>query len=229
MKLLVLGASGATGGWLTRLAAQAGHEVTALVRPGSVFAPPVGVRVVRGDVLDPATLASALEGQNAVASCLGIRRASRAPWAGLLSPPDFMTRVTALLVPAMNRAGVRRVAAISAGGVAESITQCSGVIRWMAGAGTIGVAYRDLAEMERQLSASRLDWLAVRPVTLMNGPPTGYATRVDRYGLFSIVRRADVAAWMLGALGRPTPYIDQTVLLGTRVGNREPGTGNRER
>ena len=220
MKLLVLGASGATGGWLTRLAAQAGHEVTALVRPGSAFVAPAGVRLVRGEVLDPATLASVLEGQSAVASCLGIRRASKAPWSALLSPPDFMTRVAALLVPAMNRAGVGRVVAISAGGVAESITQCSGVIRWMTGAGSVGVAYRDLAEMERQLSASRLDWLVVRPVTLMNGPPTGYAARVDRYGLFSIVRRADVAAWMLCALARPTPYVEQTVLLGTRVGNR---------
>jgi uncharacterized protein YbjT (DUF2867 family) len=221
MKLLVLGASGATGGWLTRLASQAGHEVTALVRPASKFDPPAGVRVIRGEVLDPATLASVLEGRDAVASCVGIRRASKAPWAGLLSPPDLMTRVAALLVPAMVRANVRRVVAISAGGVAESITQCTGIIRWMTGAGTIGVAYRDLAEMERQLSASRLDWLAVRPVTLMNGPPTGYAAKVDRYGLFSIIRRADVAAWMLGALARPTPYVEQTVLLGTRIGNRE--------
>jgi len=89
------------------------------------------------------------------------------------------------------------------------------VIRWIAGAGNVGVAYRDLAEMERQLSASRLDWLAVRPVTLMNGPPTGFASKVDRYGLFSIVRRSDVAAWMLAALSRPTPFIEQTVLLGT--------------
>lgn len=220
MKLLVLGASGATGSWLTRLATQAGHEVTALVRPGSPFVPPAGVRLVRDEVLDPATLASALEGQGAVASCLGIRRASKAPWSALLSPPDFMTRVAALLVPAMTHTGVRRVVAISAGGVAESITQCSGVIRWLTGAGSVGAAYRDLAEMERQLSASRLDWLAVRPVTLMNGPPTGYAAKVDRYGLFSIVRRADVAAWMLGALARPTPYVEQTVLLGTRIGNR---------
>ncbi len=139
-----------------------------------------------------------------------------------------MTRVAGLLVSAMPRAGVRRVVAISAGGVAESVTQCSGVIRWMTGAGSVGVAYRDLAEMERQLSASRLDWLAVRPVTLMNGRPTGLARRVDRYGLFSIVRRSDVAAWMLGALSRPTPYVEQTVLLGTLMrgsGQREEGSG----
>ena len=216
MKLLVLGASGATGAWLTRLAAQAGHEVTALVRPATSFEPPAGVRVIRGDVLDGATLASALEEQGAVASCLGIRRAGKVPWARLLSPPDLMTRTTGLLVPAMVRAGVRRIVAISAGGVAESITQCTTPIRWMIAAGTIGVAYRDLAEMERQLSASRLDWLAVRPVTLVNGRPTGLVGRVERYGLFSIVRRADVAAWMLGALTRPTPFVEQTVLIGNR-------------
>ena len=217
MKLLVLGASGATGNWLTRLSAQAGHEITALVRVGSAFEAPANVRVVRGDVLDSAVLASAMTGQDAVASCLGIRRAGKAPWSRLLSPPDLMTRVAGVLVPTMMRVGIRRVVAISAGGVAESITQCSTPIRWMTAAGTIGAAYRDLADMERQLSASRLDWLVVRPVTLMNGPPTGHVGRVDRYGLFSIVRRADVAAWMLGALARPTPFIEQTVLLGSKI------------
>ena len=215
MKLLVLGGSGATGRWLTRLSAQAGPEVTALVRPGSSFESPPNVRVIRGDVLDASTLESVVTGQDAVASCLGIRRASKAPWSALRSPPDFMTRVASLLVPVMTGANVRRVVAMSAGGVAESITQCSAPIRWLTGVGSVGVAYRDLAEMERQLSASGLDWLAVRPVTLMDGLPTGRAGRVERYGLFSIVRRSDVATWMLGAVSRPTPFVEQTVLLGT--------------
>jgi len=220
MKLLILGASGATGRWLVTLAAQAGHDVTALVRPSTPFDAPAGVRVIRGDVLDPANIATAVENQDAVASCLGIRRASKFPWAPILSPPDFTARVASALIPAMSHAGVRRVVAISAGGVAESIAQLTTPVRWMVGAGTIGVAYRDLAEMERRLSASQLDWLAVRPVTLMNGPPTGRVGKVEKYGLFSIVRRADVAAWMLGALARPTPYLEQTVLLGTVWGRR---------
>jgi uncharacterized protein YbjT (DUF2867 family) len=215
MKLLILGASGATGRWLVTLAAQAGHDVTALVRPSTAFDAPAGVRVIRGDVVDPAIIATAVENKDAVASCLGIRRASKFPWAPILSPPDFTASVASALIPAMSHAGVRRVVAISAGGVAESITQLTTPVRWMVGAGTIGVAYRDLAEMERLLSASLLDWLAVRPVTLMNGPPTGRVGKVEKYGLFSIVRRTDVAAWMLGALARPTPYVEQTVLLGT--------------
>ena len=61
MKLLVLGASGATGSWLVRVAAQAGHQVTALIRPSSSFAGPAGPRVLRGDVLDASTLASAVD------------------------------------------------------------------------------------------------------------------------------------------------------------------------
>jgi len=215
MELLILGASGATGRWLVTLAAQAGHDVTALVRPSTAFDAPAGVRVIRGDVVDPAIIATAVENKDAVASCLGIRRASKFPWAPILSPPDFTASVASALIPAMSHAGVRRVVAISAGGVAESITQLTTPVRWMVGAGTIGVAYRDLAEMERLLSASLLDWLAVRPVTLMNGPPTGRVGKVEKYGLFSIVRRTDVAAWMLGALARPTPYVEQTVLLGT--------------
>jgi uncharacterized protein YbjT (DUF2867 family) len=215
MKLLILGASGATGRWLVTLAAQAGHDVTALVRPSTPFDAPAGVHVIRGEVLDPAVIATAVENKDAVASCVGIRRASRFPWAPILSPPDFTARVASTLIPAMSHAGGRRVVAISAGGVAESITQLTAPVRWMVGAGSIGVAYRDLAEMERQISASQLDWLAVRPVTLMDGPPTGRVGKVEKYGLFSIVRRADVAAWMLGALARPTPYVEQTVLLGT--------------
>jgi len=215
MELLILGASGATGRWLVRLAAQAGHDVTALVRPSTPFDAPAGVRVIRGDVLDSAIIATAVEHKDAVASCLGIRRGGRSPWAPLQSPADFTKRATSSVIAAMSRAGVRRLVAISAGGVAESITQLSMPVRWLVGTGNVGVAYRDLAEMERLLSASRLDWLAVRPVTLMDGPPTGRVGKVGKYGLFSIVRRADVAAWMLGALARPTPYVEQTMLLGT--------------
>lgn len=59
--------------------------------------------------------------------------------------------------------------------------------------------------MESVLRASTLDWLAVRPVTLTHGPPTGRARPVDRYGITSTVRRSDVASWMLEALSGASP------------------------
>jgi uncharacterized protein YbjT (DUF2867 family) len=215
MKLLVLGGSGGVGQWLVRLAAERGHEVTALVRPSARFEPPPSVRVIRGDVLDAAVLAAALQGQDAVASCIGLRRAGRNPWAPLRSPANLVESVARALVPTMERAGVRRLVAISAGGVGDSMAHLTSAVRWLVTRGNIDVAYQDLARMESLLRASKLDWLAVRPVTLAHGPPTGRVRPVDRYGMMSSVRRSDVATWMLKALERRTPFAERTVLLGT--------------
>lgn len=214
MRLLILGASGGCGQWLTKLAAERDHEVTALVRPTATLDPPPRVRVVRGEVLERDVLHDALPGHGAVASCLGLRRAGRSPWASLLSPPDLTARVAQTLVPAMQRAGVRRVVVISAGGVGDSVANLTRPVRWLVSRGSIAVSYADLARMEDVLAASTLDWLAVRPVTLTDGSPTGRAGPVARYTLRSTVRRADVAAWMLSALERPEPYSEHRVLLG---------------
>jgi uncharacterized protein YbjT (DUF2867 family) len=215
MHLLILGASGGCGQWLTRLAAERQHHVTALVRPESGFVPPPGIVVHKGDVADPAVLSRALAGQDAVLSCLGLRRAGQSPWARLLSPPDLTSRVTRLLVSAMGQHGVRRLVVISAAGVGESLARLTWPVRRLVATGNVGVAYRDLAIMEDVLAASALDWLAVRPVTLLNGSPRGNAREVQRYGLMSTIRRADVAAWMLAAVERPEAFAERRVMLGS--------------
>lgn len=215
MKLLVLGASGRCGRWVTRLAAERGHQVKVLVRPAAVFEAIPGVIVQRGEALDPETLDAAVAGAEGVLSCLGLRRAGRNPWATLLSPPDLTTRVTRALISSMRKHGVRRLIAISAGGVGQSFGQLSRPVQWLVSQGKIAVAYRDLAGMETELARSGLDWLAVRPVTLAgDGPATGCGGSVARYTFTSIIRRADVAAWMLDAVTRSTPFDERTVLLG---------------
>ena len=214
MRLLVLGASGGCGRWLTRLAVERGHEVTAVVRASADFQPPVGALVHRGDVTDPAVLDRVLSGQDAVLSALGIRRAGRSPWAPLRSPADLMERVVRGLIPAMRRHGVPRLIAISAAGVGDSLTQLTVPVRRLVAAGNVGVAYRDLAAMEAALATSDLDWLAIRPVTLVDGPPRRPARPVARFRLTSVIRRAEVAAWMLDAVERPTPLTERRVLLG---------------
>jgi len=201
MRLLVLGASGGIGRWLVKLGALR-HEVTALVRPGAELDAPANVVVRRGDPADAAALAEALAGQDAVLSALGLRRAGKSPWAPLRSPADLTQRVTARLIPAMREQGIGRLAVVSAAGVGESFARCSWPVRKLVSTANVGVAYRDLAAMESVLAASDVDWLAVRPVTLVDGQPTGAARPVERYGLTSTIRRADVAAWMLNAVER---------------------------
>ena len=51
MNLLVFGASGNCGAHFVRLAAAAGHRVTAIVRAATTYLAPGSVRVIRGDVL----------------------------------------------------------------------------------------------------------------------------------------------------------------------------------
>jgi putative NADH-flavin reductase len=214
LSLLVLGASGGIGRWLTQLAAGRGHRVTALVRPEAPFVAPAGVAVRRGDPTDPATLDAAVAGHDAVLSALGLRRAGLSPWAALRSPPDLTEHVTRNLLPAMRRHGVGRVLVVSAGGVGDSRAQLTWPVRRLVSTGNVAAAYRDLAAMEALLAAGDRDWLAVRPVTLVDGDPRGRARPVGRYALASTVRRADVALWMLDAAARPGPFAERRVLLG---------------
>jgi uncharacterized protein YbjT (DUF2867 family) len=66
--------------------------------------------------------------------------------------------------------------------------------------------YADLAAMEAIYRASRLDWLAVRPVTLVDAKaPSDRARVVSRFGLLSTISRADVAAWLLRVVTDPPP------------------------
>jgi len=149
-------------------------------------------------------------------SCVGLRRAGKSPFARLLSPPDLTTRLASSLTRAMENQNVRRLIVISAGGVADSFARLTWPVQQLVEAGNVAVVYRDLAGMEARLAASSLDWLAVRPVTLMNGAPIGRARPVDRYGLTSTIRRADVAAWMLAAAVRHDSFLQHTVLLGSQ-------------
>lgn len=212
---MVLGASGGVGRWAATLAAGSGHAVTAALRLASQFEPVDGVAVARGDLTDPGFLDGVVAGHDAVISCVGLRRSGKSPFARLLSPPDLTTRLASSLTRVMEGRNVRRLVVMSAGGVADSFSQLTWPVQQLVQTGNVAVAYRDLAGMEARLAASSLDWLAVRPVTMMNGAPAGRARPVQQYGLMSIVRRADVAAWMVSAATQHDSFINHTILLGS--------------
>ena len=201
MRLLILGASGGCGRWATRLAQADGHDVTALVRPRTAFDALAGVSVRRGSVLDPGDLAGAVAGQDAVISRLGAQRVNaRNPWSPLRPPLHVAAASAALLVEAMTAAGVSRLAAISAAGVGDSLPSTNAMMRWLLRSSTVGEMYADLEAMEAIYRASPLDWLAVRPVTLIDAKaPSTRARVVPRFRMVSTIGRADVAAWLLRA------------------------------
>ncbi|MFI6025978.1 NAD(P)-dependent oxidoreductase [Amycolatopsis magusensis] len=77
MNLIVLAASGRTGLAITRQALRRGHTVTAIARdPGRIALPgSPGLRMVAGDVHDPASIAAIIGADSVVLSGLGTDRA----------------------------------------------------------------------------------------------------------------------------------------------------------
>src|SRR5207244_13658355 len=72
MKLLIFGASGATGRALVSAALAEGHMVTAFVRtPGKLAISHQHLKVIVGDVADRQAVERAVAGHDAVLSCLG--------------------------------------------------------------------------------------------------------------------------------------------------------------
>ena len=201
MRLIVFGASGNCGSHLVRQAARRGHHVTAVVRLGTRYEPPAGVQVARGNVLVADFVSSVVPDHDAVASCLGIRYAH--PWARRESPDDFISRATANIAAAMNRAGLTRIGVISAAGVADSRPAANLVIRVLIATSNVGVAYMDLERVEQILRQSGLDWQAVRPTTLSNQRGSGKVRITSAYPVTASIPRADVAAFMLSELERP--------------------------
>lgn len=217
MKLLVLGASGGCGQWIVRLALERGHEVRGIVREETHFNAPEKLKIIRGSVLDKDVLMEGLNGCEAVLSALGIKRKSpRNPWSSLISPEDLTARVAEMLVNLMPVYNINRFIGISAAGVRESIRTVNPVIKWLIHNSNMKTSYRDLARMESIFEQSNLDWMAVRPVTLQDGSPSGNVIETDYYRITDQIKRADVADWLIdqteqtGVFSNHTPMIKST-------------------
>jgi hypothetical protein len=68
----------------------------------------------------------------------------------------------------------------------------------------LGRVGQDLHAMEEELAASELDWYALRPVKLTDGPLTGHVRASDRFTMKTI-SRADAAWHILTLAEDPEP------------------------
>jgi putative NADH-flavin reductase len=194
LKVVVFGATGGTGHQVVCQALAQGHTVTAFVRdPARVTVPDDDrLRVVVGDVLDRQAVDGAVDGQDAVVIALGTRdRSDR----------TIRTEGTANVVRAMQSHGIRRVVAVSAGGVGDSYDQVPLLIKVLIKT-LLRNTYADHEAQEQVLRDSELDWVIVRPSMLTDGPHTGeYRTGTAEDDLpGGQVSRADVADFVLRQL-----------------------------
>jgi len=197
MKILILGATGATGQLIVRDATAGGQYVVALVRSNASANLP-GAEVIEGDARDEGTLARALNGCDAVVSALGTGMGMR--------KVDLLTVATRALVAAMTRADVRRLVCISALGVGDSRNHGGFVFDRLFQPLLLGPAYKDKERQEAAIRASSLDWVVVRPAMLTNGAARGrIRATTDLAGVNGgKIARADVAQFVLEQLTTDT-------------------------
>jgi putative NADH-flavin reductase len=198
--LLLLGATGRTGGELLTQALAQGHHVTALVRdPGKIPVEHGRLRVVTGDASDAAAVDQATDGQDAVLCALG----PSSPKA-LLSC-DLMRTSICALVTAMDARGVKRLVLLSALGVGRSADRAPKALRLVFRTLFRQVG-KDKTDGEERLAQSDLDWTLVYPPSLTNEPLTGEYQHGESLELTGLpkIGRADVANFMLAQLADAT-------------------------
>lgn len=198
-KLLIIGATRHTGYHLMRQALDSGYAVTALARdPARLDVRHERLTVLQGDVMDAATLAPALAGQDAVVSTIGVT--SRAP-------TTLYSEGMRHILQAMRETGVQRLVAVSATPLSRDAgdTWPSRYIMKPLLLALFRPVYADMAIMEKEIRDSDLDWTILRPPRLTDKPATGrYRTALNlsvRRG--NVISRADLADAILKLLDDP--------------------------
>ena len=195
MRIALLGGSGRIGSEVLDMLLADDHEVQALARNAASVRPAPGLTVTEGDALDPASVAAAVKGADAVVSALGPRGVKSR---GLLAGAAANT------VAAMNDDGIRRLIAVSAAGAfIEADPDTSALIKLILPR-VLAKTFADVRQMENVIRASGLEWTLVRPTRLVGGQATGrYRTRSDftpRGGMK--IARAEVAQFVVDALSQ---------------------------
>jgi uncharacterized protein YbjT (DUF2867 family) len=194
MKILILGATGATGTLATDAVIASGNEVVAVTRTVGKLASRNGLKVVQGDARDADTLARAAEGVDAIISTLRVGSTRK--------PNDLIRDTTRAVVTAARRTGITKVVVQSAFGVGSSYSKGSLLLRL--GYRLAPAVFIDKAAGEKVLMDSPIRWTIAYPGLLTSGPVSGKLTVTDLADVTRLpglprISRADVAEFLLAA------------------------------
>lgn len=192
MRIVVFGASSASGRLLVEKALAVGYEVNAFVRDASklgVLHPKLTVS--QGDALNLSQVEDAIKGSDAVLSTLGPKG----------KPAVMAAQSTKNIVDAMEKHGVKRLVVVSVAGIAvpqdnRKRNLIDGLLKLL-----LKDVFVDRENQIAVLSASRLEWVAVRVPRLTDEPAKGSVKAFFGSPNPSFkVTRADLADFMLEQL-----------------------------
>lgn len=205
MKVLLVGATGATAKYALPKLLAAGHQVTAFVRnPTALTVKHEKLSVAQGDVRDGAALAEAVKGQDAVMTLFGPRS---------LKKDDLQEAFMRNLVAAMEKHGVKKLVNLSAWGASRTRQYIS--LFFLPFRFTIlRAVFDDKERGEALLFASSLDWVNVSPGRLTEGAEKGDVTASeDGKGVRNSISRADLSSWMIAQLGSDA-WVKKSPIIG---------------
>jgi len=213
LNITVFGASGGIGAHLVSLAADRGHQVRAVYRTPPAQPPPGPAAILVGaDIFDPVFVTEAIRDADVVVSVVGPNFVARHnPRTRMTSPPDLHQRLARTLVGAMQISSqpARLITVSTASmGPADAVMGVGPRLLFRffrtVAVPNLGRVGRDLRALEDELTSSGLDWYALRPVKLTDGPLTGEIEASDRFRMKPI-SRADVAWHILAIAEDPAP------------------------
>ena len=209
-KVLVLGASGRTGGYIVDGLLRRGLSVVALVRDPSTYTPPASstpsnLHTVRGTPQSLTDVSAALTGCDSVITALALSRSGDSPFASLTSPPFSMRDALAATITAMQQQSVKRLVVVSSWGVADDYPNAPFIFRAVLYLTPLRHVFADHDAVDAEVRKSGLDWTLSRPVGFTTTDDTAkkakeYATSAQLPGGLQWIHRRMVADWVVDAL-----------------------------
>ncbi|PWV46920.1 NAD(P)-dependent oxidoreductase [Chitinophaga sp. S165] len=198
MKLIIFGATGATGKHMVEQALEQGHLVTAFVRdPSKLGIMHSNLTIAKGDLMDASSIIPAMQGQDAVLCAIG---------APANKTGTVRSDGTRNIIQAMKATGVKRLICQTSLGYGDSkklLDQTPFIFKHIIVPFILKKAFADHALQEEYIKQSQLDWIIARPANLTDEAYTGVYKQgfpATEKKLKMKISRADVADFMLKQL-----------------------------
>lgn len=203
MQITVFGASGKVGSLVVEEALRRGHTVVAFVHSHSLFSPSGKLIIRKGDVHVAADVAAAVQGSDAVISCLG-------SWG--TPGRDVLSQFVGGVLPALGQQGIRRLVTLTGIGVqmhpGTLYRTALRLMRWL----PAGKVFADADRHVQLLMGSDVEWTAVCSPVMNNWGSAGYRLSRRTGNPLATIKRQAVAAALLDQI-ESTDYVRQTTVI----------------